>query len=98
MRSYRIGGYQGPVTVRTQEDVAVAQAACRSSADKDYDSGETHWHGTLRRVNPYGVMAAGPYRLQFPDGAHGDITVRAPEPNSAFVYFVGAGDHPLYPR
>ena len=97
MPTYRVGGYHGPVTVLTQDDVAVAQAACRSSAEKDYD-GVRSWSGKLREVTPFGAIGAGVYRLHFPTGEHGDVRVRAPLPDSEFVYFEGLGAHPLYPR
>ncbi len=97
MPQYRVGGYHGPVTVLTQDDVAVAQAACRSIAEQDYDGVRT-WGGKLREVTPYGVVEADAYRLQFPTGAVGDVTFRAPLPDSEFVYFEGLGAHPLYPR
>ncbi len=97
MTTYRVGGYHGPVTVLTQDNVTVAQAACRSSAEQD-DEGVRTWGGKLREVIPYGVMGAGVYRLHFPTGEDGDVTVRSPLPDSEFVYFEGIGSHPLYPR
>lgn len=98
MRYYRVGGYQGPVTVLSEDNREVAHAACRSTAEKDYDGGGDHWNGQLRHLAPYGAVAAGEYRLRFPTGEHGDVTVRAPLPDSDFVYFEGIGAHPLYPR
>ena len=97
MPRYRVGGYHGPVKVLTQDNVEVAQAACRSSAEQDYD-GVRSWGGKLRELTPYGVMGAGVYRLRFPTGEEGDVRVRAPLPDSEFIYFEGLSVHPLYPR
>ena len=98
MRYYQIGAYNGPVTILAPDDAEVARAACRSTAETDYDGGGDHWGGSMRGVTPPGAVGAGAYRLRFPTGEHGDVTVRAPVPDSEFRYFEGTGGHPLYRR
>ncbi len=96
MRRNPVGGYQGPVAVLTLEGVAVARAACRYRAEED-SRGEDHWAGQLHRIVPPGAVTAGAYRLRFPDGEQGDVTVRAVAIDHETVYFEGAGGRPLYP-
>ena len=94
MRYYRVGGYNGPVQVLNRDGADVARAACRSVAQKDYDGGSDRWVGELRGVTPAGVVGGGGYRLRFPDGATGDVTIRLPAPDSVFRYFEGTAGHP----
>ena len=96
MARYQVGSYHGPVTVLTQDNVEVAQAACRSTAERDYDGTYT-WGGQLHQLSPYGVVGAGVYRLRFPTGEVGEVTFQAPLSDSDFVYFEGLGMHPLVP-
>ncbi len=94
MRRNTVGGYQGPVEILTCEDVLIGQAACRYQAEEDA-AGVDHWQGRLHRISaPEGVQA-GPYRLRFDGGRHGDITVRPVEPGETVVYFDGVGARPL---
>jgi hypothetical protein len=95
MGSFRIGGYHALVTVLDRDGVEVAHAACRVIAMKDYDTGEESWNGELRHVSPPNVIAAGSYRLRFPGGEVGDVTVRPPVGGGAFLYFAGVGQRPL---
>lgn len=96
MRHGMVGGYQGNVAVLTADDVEVARAACRYRAEAD-SRGEDHWHGRLHRIIPAGAVTEGQYRLRFPDGEQGDVTVDAVEANNEIVYFTGAGSRPLFP-
>jgi hypothetical protein len=95
MGSFRVGGYHALVTVLDRDGVDVAHAACRVLAMKDYDTGEESWNGELRHVSPANVITAGPYRLRFPDGEVGEVTVRPPVGGGAFLYFAGVGPRPL---
>src|SRR6266540_5828600 len=88
VRQNTIGGYQGAVEVLTREDVVVAQAACRYRAEED-ESATDHWVGRLHRIEPPDAVVAGPYRLRFPTGQHGDITVTEGQPGSSFTPFEG---------
>src|SRR5690349_346639 len=98
MRSYRIGGYHGPVTILTRNNIEVAHGACRSTTERDYDGGAEFWNGEIRHLTPPNVLEAGPYRLRFPDGELGDVAVRPPAPGGAYIYFAGVGHHPLSAR
>ena len=91
-----VGGFQGPVAVLTPDGVEVARAACRYRAELD-GSGEDHWRGQLHRIIPPGAVTEGAYRLRFPDGEQGEVTVQAVAMDHETVYFEGAGTRPLYP-
>lgn len=88
-----VGGYQGPVAVLTTDGTEVARAACRYRAEED-GRGEDHWNGRLHRIDPPGSVVEGDYRLRFPEGAQGDVTIRAVAPHSEIVYFDGIGGRP----
>lgn len=94
MRRNTIGGYQGPVTILTDEDVLVAQAACRYRAEEDA-AGMDHWSGRLHRIEPSDAVATGRYRLRLDSGHQGDITITTVSPGSRVVYFEGVGARPL---
>lgn len=96
MHRNRIGGYQGPVVVLNPAGDAVARAACRYRAELD-GHGSDHWRGSLHRIVPAGAVTPGSYRLRFPEGQHGDVTIDAASANDDMMYFVGAGVRPLYP-
>lgn len=89
-----IGGYQGAVEILTRDDLVVAQAACRYRAEED-DNATDHWTGRLHRIEPPDALTAGPYRLRFPSGQQGDITVIEARPGSTFTLFEGIGRRPL---
>jgi hypothetical protein len=94
MRRNPIGGYQGPVEILIDEDLVIAQAACRYRAEEDA-TGIDHWHGRLHRIIPPGAVTAGPYRLRFAGGPQGEITIAAVMPGESVVYFDGIGNRPL---
>lgn len=94
MRRSTVGGYQGPVDVLTREDEVVAQAACRYRAEED-ETATDHWQGSLHRIEPAAAVAIGDYRLRFPTGEHGDVTIATVTPGATFVYFAGIGRRPL---
>ena len=96
MRMFRVGGYNGPVTIYTKSGDEIAHAGCRSSADQDYDGGPSQWTGELRHISPPTVVEAGIYQVQFPTGERGDIQVRPLAADRVFAYFHGVGSHPLY--
>jgi hypothetical protein len=96
MRLFRVGGYNGPVTIYTEHGEEIAHAGCRSSADQDYDGSPSQWSGELRHIAPHGSIEAGVYRLQFPDGERGDVRVRPLAADRLFAYFQGVGSHPLH--
>ena len=91
-----VGGYQGPVLVLTLDGTEVAHAACRYRAEVDW-RGEDHWQGQLHRVSPPDAVAAGTYRLRFPDGEQGEVTIPAVTPESDVVRFIGIGARPVFP-
>ncbi len=94
MRQSTVGGYQGPVAVLTLGGEELARAACRYRAEED-SRGVDHWAGRLHRINPRDAVVEGDYRLQFPEGQRGDVTIRAVTPDSEIVYFDGIGDRPI---
>jgi hypothetical protein len=94
MRRTTVGGYQGPVEILSRQDEVVAQAACRYRAEED-ESAIDHWAGQLHRIEPPDALAVGSYRLRFPTGQQGDITVLEGRPDSSFTPFEGIGDRPL---
>ena len=94
MRRNTIGGYRGPVTILTPEDVVVAQAACRYRAEED-SAGVDHWSGRLHRIAPTDALAAGTYRLRLDSGHQADIIIAAVPPGSRVIDFEGVGDRPL---
>ena len=96
MRRSTVGGYQGPVLVVTLDGAEVAHAACRYRAEVD-GHGDDHWLGQLHRLIPPNSVAVGTYRLRFPDGEEGDITIQAVTPESDVIKFVGVGARPLFP-
>ena len=94
VRQNTIGGYQGAVEILTREDEIVAQAACRYRAEED-ENATDHWTGRLHRIDPPDALTAGPYRLRFPSGHQGDITIAVARPGSTFTLFEGIGRRPL---
>jgi hypothetical protein len=94
MRQSTVGGYQGPVEILTREDQVVAQAACRYRAEED-ESATDHWAGRLHRIEPPDAVTVGSYRLRFPTGHLGDISITEGRPDSAFTPFTGIGRRPL---
>ncbi len=94
MRRNPIGGYQGPVTILTGDDVIVAQAACRYRAEED-SAGVDHWSGRLHRIAPADAITAGAYRLRFDSGHRAEIVIAAVPPGSRVIDFEGVGDRPL---
>lgn len=94
MRRNTIGGFQGPVDILTDEDIVVAQAACRYRAEED-SSGTDHWQGRLHRITPLDAVAAGEYRLRFFSRHLGEISIPQVTPGSAVVFFQGIGKRPL---
>lgn len=95
MRS-TIGGYQGPVAVLTLDGEEIARAACRYRAQPD-NQGIDHWRGSLHRVEPRNALVEGSYRLRFPEGEQGEITITEISPTSEMIYFAGIGPRPLFP-
>jgi hypothetical protein len=93
MHRSTVGGYQGPVEVLTPEDAIVAQAACRYRAEADA-SAIDHWKGRLHRIDPPEAVTVGQYRLRFPNGQTGDVTIEDVTPGSQVVYFEGIGNRP----
>jgi hypothetical protein len=91
-----IGGYQGPVAVLTPDGVEIATAACRYRAQPD-NQGVDHWRGSLHRIEPRSAVAEGSYRLRFPEGEQGEVTISAISPTSEMIYFTGIGSRPLFP-
>ena len=96
MRRSAVGGYQRPVMVLTLEATEVAHAACRYRAEVD-GRGDDYWQGQLHRLTPPQSLAVGTYRLRFPDGEEGDVTIQAVTPESDIIKFVGVGARPLFP-
>jgi hypothetical protein len=94
MRRSTIGGYQGPVDILTDEDVVVAQAACRYRAEED-PSGADQWQGRLHRIDPPDAIAPGRYRLRVSGKQQGEIAIPEVTPGSSVVYFDGIGRRPL---
>jgi hypothetical protein len=93
----QIGGYQGPVVVLTADGVELAHAACRYKAEIDA-RGTDHWQGSLHRVQPGGaVTIGGSYRLRFPDGEQGEVTIERVRDDGEFLYFAGSGRRPINP-
>ena len=97
MRRSTVGGYQGPVLVLTLDGTEVAHAACRYRAEVD-GRGDDHWQGQLHRLTPPQSLAVGTYRLRFPDGELGEVTIQVVTPGSEVVRFIGIGPRPLNPR
>ena len=95
MRS-TIGGYQGPVAVLTLGGEEIAKAACRYRAQPD-NQGIDHWRGSLHRIEPAGAVAEGSYRLRFPEGEQGEVTIESVSSASDMIYFAGTGSRPLMP-
>jgi hypothetical protein len=93
MRRSTISGYQGPVDILTDEDIVVAQAACRYRAEEDA-AGADHWQGRLHRIDPPNAIAPGRYRLRIAGTQHGEIAIPAVAPGSRVVYFDGIGRRP----
>jgi len=96
MKRQTVGGYQGPVRIVTADGSVVARAACRYRAELDA-SGSDHWQGLLHRIISEGPMPEGVYRLQFPTGEEGDVTITEDLTERDEVRFVGVGARPLYP-
>ena len=94
MRPSTIGGYQGPVVILTPDDRVLAEAACRYRAEED-TAATDHWQGRLHRIEPRDAVVAGQYRVRFPTGELGDITIAVAMPGSDVVYFEGIGRRPL---
>lgn len=96
MRRPQVGGYQGPVLVLTPGGEEVARAACRYRAEEDAD-GVDRWKGQLHRIIPADTVRSGEYRLRFPEGEEGSVTVAVTVPGYEVVYFEGRGQRPLAP-
>jgi hypothetical protein len=94
VRRSTVGGYQGPVEVLTLQDAVVAQAACRYRAELDVNATD-HWKGRLHRIEPAEALTEGQFRLRFPNGATGDVTIATVAPESSVIYFEGIGDRPV---
>lgn len=94
MKRQTVGGYQGPVTIVASDGSPVARAACRYRAELDA-AGVDRWQGLLHRIIPAGAMQQGDYRLQFPDGEEGEVSILEGAPSQDEVSFVGRGQRPL---
>jgi hypothetical protein len=95
MRS-QIGGYQGPVVVLALSGEEIARAACRYRAQPD-NQGVDQWRGSLHRIEPAGAVVEGSYRLRFPEGEQGEVTIAEVSPTSEMIFFAGSGSRPLFP-
>jgi hypothetical protein len=82
------------VEVLTLDNSLLAQAACRYRAALDANATD-HWQGRLHRVEPPEALTEGRFRLRFPNGATGDVTIATVAPESTVIYFEGIGDRPV---